>query len=279
MSVTILVVDDASFVRDLVKRTVRKLLPQVNLLEAQNGSRAQSLIRRQSVDLILSDWEMPEMSGEALLRWVRQEEKTATTPFVMITSRGDRSHVVQAINAGVNDYLTKPFTADELVRKLLKQFKRMGVKINDNKENDSFNTAFDSVGVLTGSAQSAAPERKGWPGRSGEANAPAKEAKAFNGRASIRFASAGGACEVRDISLQAITGVISRDVGLPSLFESAAVDLESADGETVVRLNAYVHALQAAQPHPECDQVKVVLRFVDKDPAKLETLSKFLTKR
>lgn len=274
MSVTILVVDDASFVRDLVKRTVRKLLPHANLLEAQNGTRAQSLIRRQNIDLVLSDWEMPEMSGEELLRWVREDERTATMPFVMITSRGDRNHVVQAINAGVNDYLTKPFTADELVRKLLKQFKKIGIQVAAKKEPEALGAAFDSVSVLTGgSGQSNAPSKASTP-------ATAKGAgSSFNGRAEIRFAKGSGECEVREISLQAMIGYISRDVGLPALFESAAVDLASPGGETLARLNAYVHALQAADPHPESDRVKIILRFVDRDPAKLEALSRFLTKR
>ena len=268
MSVTILVVDDASFVRDLVKRTVRKLLPNVNLLEAQNGARAQTLIRREPVDLILSDWEMPEMSGEELLCWVRQDERTATTPFVMITSRGDRNHVVQAINAGVNDYLTKPFTAEELVRKLLKQFTRMGLSIAA-KEPDNFSSAFDSVSVLTASA--AAPAR--------QAGTASAKSTVFSGSVSLRFASGTGQCQVKEISLQALTGLISRDVGLPALFESAVVDLTSDAGATIATLNAYVHALQSAQPNPACDQVKIVLRFVDKDPGKLEALSKLLTKR
>lgn len=266
MSVTILVVDDASFVRDLVKRTVRKLLPNVNLLEAQNGVRAQSLIRRESVDLILSDWEMPEMSGEELLRWVRQDERTAATPFVMITSRGDRNHVVQAINAGVNDYLIKPFTAEELVRKLLKQFKRMGLTAAV-REPENLGAPFDSVGVLTANRGPARAEI-----------APGKR-RAFNGSANLRLAGGNGQCEVKEISLQALTGLISRELGPPALFESAVVDLASEEGDTVATLNAYVHALQSAQPNPECDEVKIVLRFVDKDPDKLEALSKLLTER
>lgn len=265
MSVTVLVVDDATFVRDLVKRTVRKLLPQANIVEAQNGVRAQSLIRRQNVDLILSDWEMPEMSGEELLRWVREQERTAATPFVMITSRGDRNHVVQAINAGVNDYLTKPFTADELVRKLLKQFKKIGVDVAAKQETGGTGSAFDSVSVLTGG------------GKRPEAAVPSSSNSAFNGSAQVRFANATGACDVSEISLQAMTGYIARDLGPPALFESAVVDLSSPDGETLARINAYVHALQAAQPHPDCDRVKLILRFVDRDPAKLEALSRFLT--
>ena len=92
MPLKILVVDDATFVRDMVKRTVRQLVPDVELLEAPDGARAMGIIKSKAPDLILSDWEMPGLSGEELLRWVRDQPQFATTPFVMITSRGDRNH-------------------------------------------------------------------------------------------------------------------------------------------------------------------------------------------
>lgn len=275
MSFTVLVVDDATFVRDLIKRTLRQLMPQAEILEAQEGTRAQSLIRHKSVDLILSDWEMPGMSGEELLRWVRGEAKSVETPFVMITSRGDRNHVVQAVNAGVSDYLTKPFTADELSRKLMKQFKRLGVQPNPRNQAQSGGSPFDTVSVLTGG--SSKPDAGGR--ESGKAPVQTNASGDFKGRVFLRFTNGSGECAVRDITLQALAGEISRDVGPPALFESAAVDLELENGETLARLNGYVHTLQAAQADPSCDRVKIVVRFVDKDPDKLEALSRCLTKR
>ncbi len=275
MSVTVLVVDDASFVRDLIKRTLRQLMPQAEILEAQNGTRAQALIRQRKIDLILSDWEMPEMSGEELLIWTRQQESTVTVPFVMITSRGDRNHVIQAINAGVSDYLAKPFTADELIRKLLKQFKRMGVKVAPGKDPDARMAVSDSVGVLTGGSGS-----NGSPAATDE-NAevlPGKTSKSVEGRATLRFATSSRVCNVREMSLQAIVGEIDRDDSVPALFESAVVDLESPGGETLARVNAYVHSLQSVLPQSDCSRIRLVLRFVDRDPAKLEALSRFLTK-
>lgn len=92
-----LVVDDASFVRDLVKRTVRQRFPVIDTTDAQNGRRAQSLMSRTTFDLILCDWEMPEMSGLELLQWMRQQPQYEKTPFIMITSRGDKDHVVEAV--------------------------------------------------------------------------------------------------------------------------------------------------------------------------------------
>ena len=79
-----LVVDDASFVRDLVKRTVRQRFPVIETTDAQNGRRAQSLMSRTTFDLILCDWEMPEMSGLELLQWMRQQPQYEKVPFIMI---------------------------------------------------------------------------------------------------------------------------------------------------------------------------------------------------
>lgn len=109
-----LVVDDASFVRDLVKRTIRQRFPVLETTDAQNGRRAQSLMSRTTFDLILCDWEMPEMSGLELLQWMRQQPQYAKVPFIMITSRGDKDHVIEAVKEGVSEYLGKPFSPEGL---------------------------------------------------------------------------------------------------------------------------------------------------------------------
>ena len=85
--VSVLVVDDATFIRDLVKKGLRDHFPGIQLEEAVNGRKAQQLLNRQAVDLILCDWEMPEMSGLELLSWCRGEEAHKGTPFIMVTSR------------------------------------------------------------------------------------------------------------------------------------------------------------------------------------------------
>lgn len=120
MKIRILLIDDAAFIRDLIKRTLRRYLPDCEIIEAQDGRRAQSLLLKQPVDLILSDWEMPTMSGEELLLWVRAQEKTAAIPFIMISSLGDKTHIMRAVEGGVTDYLGKPFTSEELTQKVHK---------------------------------------------------------------------------------------------------------------------------------------------------------------
>jgi len=127
MALKILVVDDAAFIRDTIKRTLRQFLHPLELHEAVDGRRAVAQLRGNKFDLILSDWEMPEMSGEQLLRWVRSESNTPEIPFIMISSRGDRDHIVKAIGSGVSDYLSKPFTPEELQRKVIKQPEKNGL--------------------------------------------------------------------------------------------------------------------------------------------------------
>ena len=123
-----LVVDDASFVRDLVKRTIRQRFPVIETVDAQNGRRAQSLMSRANFDLVLCDWEMPEMSGLELLQWMRQQPQFEKVPFIMITSRGDKDHVVEAVKEGVSEYLGKPFSPEGLSRKIIKV---MGQTLSD----------------------------------------------------------------------------------------------------------------------------------------------------
>ncbi len=126
MKLRILLIDDAAFIRDLIKRTLRKFLPNSEVMEAQDGKRAQSILNKHPVDLILSDWEMPGMSGEELLIWVRSQEKIAATPFIMISSLGEKAHIMRAVESGVSDYLGKPFSSEELMQKVQKALLKSG---------------------------------------------------------------------------------------------------------------------------------------------------------
>jgi DNA-binding response OmpR family regulator len=111
-ALNVLVVDDAAFIRNLIKKAMKDSYPDFKVHEAIDGRKAQSLLKSTSIDLVLCDWEMPEMSGLELITWMRAEERYAKTPFMMITSRGERDHVLKAVTAGVSDYIGKPFTRD-----------------------------------------------------------------------------------------------------------------------------------------------------------------------
>ncbi|MDX1552030.1 MAG: response regulator [Marinobacter sp.] len=272
-----LVVDDASFVRDLVKRTVRQRFPVIETTDAQNGRRAQSLMSRTVFDLILCDWEMPEMSGLELLQWMRQQPQYEKVPFIMITSRGDKDHVVEAVKGGVSEYLGKPFSPEGLSNKIIKV---MGRRLKDAMDRsgksmggpaDAFK---ESATLLTQKREpsSPAPARPEKP-----STAPGASARPAMSVASVRFADSTLRSVVKDITLTEVRVIAKRDQEFPGILDQAVVDIEVAEGQ-VARLNGYVHQLQAVEKRQDTDFVSVTVRFVDEDPQKLEDLSRFIAR-
>ncbi len=278
MAFRVLVVDDASFVRETIKRHLRALIPDIELLEAPDGRKAMSIVKSKPVQLILSDWEMPEMSGEDFLKWLRSEPDYQSVPFVMVTSRGDRDHVVAAIQSGVSDYLSKPFTPEELQRKVAKQLKRIGY--SRPKGAAPAPSSETSASILTGAAKKPVQKPREVRSATGfgkpKAAAPPAKKKGFAGAAVLRFPECQIECDIRELSLQAMQGFMGRPERMPGLFEQAAVDLEDEQGATLARLNAYVHALVAAEARPDSGQIRITVRFVDNDPEKFEVLSKLI---
>jgi two-component system chemotaxis response regulator CheY len=113
----VLVVDDQNSVRQMTRMTLE--LIGVRLIhEAENGKVAMETACIQPVDLIISDYNMPEMDGLELLRAVRGHPAVRKLPFILLTGRGDRELVVKAAQAGVNNYLVKPFTPAILREKI-----------------------------------------------------------------------------------------------------------------------------------------------------------------
>lgn len=123
-ALSVLIVDDASFIRDLIKKVLRANFPKWKVEEAEDGRKAMASLKTRSFDMVLCDWEMPEMSGLELLQWMRESEDHKSIPFVMITSRSDRKHVVYAVQEGVNEYIGKPFNNEQLLTKLNKVLQR-----------------------------------------------------------------------------------------------------------------------------------------------------------
>ncbi|MCB1153573.1 MAG: response regulator [Deltaproteobacteria bacterium] len=113
----ILVVDDFATMRRIVKDLLRQC-GFTNIVEANDGSTALQMIYSDQVELIISDWNMPKMTGLELLRAVRHDPITQHLPFLMITAEADAERVVQAIRSGVTNYIVKPFSADVLQKKL-----------------------------------------------------------------------------------------------------------------------------------------------------------------
>jgi two-component system chemotaxis response regulator CheY len=110
VALKVLVVDDQNSVRQMTRMTL-EVLGFRHIHEAENGVKAMETASLQPLDLIISDFNMPEMDGLGLLRAVRGHPVARKVPFILLTGRGDRELVVKAAQAGVNNYLVKPFTA------------------------------------------------------------------------------------------------------------------------------------------------------------------------
>jgi two-component system chemotaxis response regulator CheY len=115
----ILVVDDMLTMRKLVQKSCKEL-GFTNFTEAKDGAEAFSKLDAASpaIGLVISDWNMPGASGLDLLKRVRATEKYKTLPFVMLTAEAEKTQIVEAVQAGVSNYVIKPFTTDVLKEKL-----------------------------------------------------------------------------------------------------------------------------------------------------------------
>ncbi|MEB0108458.1 response regulator [Pseudomonas sp. MH9.3] len=284
--VSVLVVDDASFIRDLVKKCLRNYFPGIKLEDAVNGKKAQSILMREAYDLVLCDWEMPEMSGLELLTWCREQEHLKAMPFVMVTSRGDKENVVQAIQAGVSGYVSKPFTNEQLlskVRQALHKVGRLDALIASAPTRMSSAFGNDSLSALTGgkpeavrAAPVAAPS-KGLLNTPPPA-APAASPASGRGQGQLRLSSGTQQCVIKALSIKEALLVVRRGEVLPQVLESAVLDLEQGDNAEVARLNGYLHAIAAFEPRPDSDWLQLTFRFIDQDAQKLDYISRLIAR-
>ncbi|MCD9119324.1 MULTISPECIES: response regulator [Pseudomonas] len=293
--VSVLVVDDASFIRDLVKKCLRNYFPGVRIEDAVNGKKAQALLAREAFDLVLCDWEMPEMSGLELLTWCRQQDTLKGMPFVMVTSRGDKENVVQAIQAGVSGYVSKPFTNEQLLTKVKQALHKVG-KLDTlmNSAPTKMNSAFgnDSLSALTGgkapvaavASAPAAPAPAPAPAARGLLNSPPVKAPAAaasttnRGQGQLRLSSGTQQCVIKALSLKEALLVVKRSDTLPQVLEGAVLDMEQGDNAETARLNGYLHAIVAHEQTPDSEWLQLTFRFVDKDPQKLDYISRLIAR-
>lgn len=117
----ILVVDDFSTMRRIV-RNILKQLGYSNIEEAEDGVIALQKLKSDRFDFVVSDWNMPNMSGLDLLKAVRADAATKDIKFLMVTAEALQENVILAVQAGVNNYIVKPFTAETLKEKIDKIF-------------------------------------------------------------------------------------------------------------------------------------------------------------
>ena len=117
--VKVLVVDDMVTMQTVIK-TILRDMGVVKIALAYNGKEALDKAVRLKFDLIISDWDMPKMTGVELLRTVRSEPEITDTPFLMITANSDKQKVLEAVQANVTDYIAKPFQPIALMNKVKK---------------------------------------------------------------------------------------------------------------------------------------------------------------
>jgi two-component system, chemotaxis family, chemotaxis protein CheY len=120
----ILVVDDFSTMRRIVKNLLKQIGFE-NIDEAEDGQHALSRLKNDKYEFVVSDWNMPNMTGIELLKNVRSDPELKALPFLMVTAEAEKEKVVEAIKAGVNNYIIKPFTAEILKEKMDKIFERL----------------------------------------------------------------------------------------------------------------------------------------------------------
>ena len=117
----ILVVDDSAVMRRIHRNTLTEhKVSEADILEAEDGEKALELARQQEISLFLVDWNMPRLDGFQFVKSVRAMARYAATPIVMITSEAAKYNVVEAIQAGVTNYVVKPIKGDVLWQKLSK---------------------------------------------------------------------------------------------------------------------------------------------------------------
>jgi two-component system chemotaxis response regulator CheY len=117
----ILIVDDFSTMRRII-RNILKQLEFINVEEAEDGSAAFEKLKDADYDLLITDWNMPNMTGLDLLKEIRANEKLKDLKVLLVTAEAEKENIIQAAQAGANEYVVKPFTADVLGKKINKIF-------------------------------------------------------------------------------------------------------------------------------------------------------------
>jgi CheY-like chemotaxis protein len=249
----VLVVDDAKFICEHVKKIVSESFPSSVVKSAFNGEDAQQVMASITFDLILCDWEMPHMNGLELLKWTRQQAEYRNTPFVMITSRGEREYVLKAIQAGVTDYLGKPFTSEQLIQKINKMMGKANPESRLSKEPE------------TPVVPSATPEE-----------AKSKHIPRPKGMAHLRVRNDIYTCAIKDMSLKEIFVVVKNEGHYPVVLDQAVIDIESLSGGSVARLNGFIRMVEAAEAHIDTPYINILVALVDDDPDKMDHLSRYI---
>lgn len=129
LNMKILVVDDFSTMRRIVKNLLKQL-GYVNIDEAEDGAQAYEKVKNGDYGFVVSDWNMPNMDGLDLVKSVRANPAIKDLPILMVTAEAEKDKVIAAIQAGVSNYIVKPFTGDTLKEKMDKIIEKIDAGTN-----------------------------------------------------------------------------------------------------------------------------------------------------
>ncbi|SEI51489.1 Response regulator receiver domain-containing protein [Allopseudospirillum japonicum] len=264
----LLVIDDAKFMRDLVIKTIRTSYPEMLVEEAADGRKAQAMLAKNTYDLVLCDWEMPEMNGLELLTWLREQESYHELPFIMVTSLGEKDNVIQAVQAGVNDYISKPFSSDQLVTKISRQLIKHGSVTKEDLQRMApkeriQSGGFDSASLLTANKVSPTANVV-------NSNRRAHPQSRIKGKALVAL-NIGRKLEVliREINTTECLVISSTEGGLPGLSEDVRVILVATDSQNhpiQAQVGAFVNMLQLMEKNIDCNRALLRLQFHEIPP-------------
>lgn len=136
----VLIVDDAAANRNFIRYCLEKSSLDIETEEASNGREAQVKLDKSHFDLVLCDWNVPVVDGAELLKWLRTHPLLKDVPFIMIIKKGDGTDVVRAMQAGVNGYLVRPFTAEDLLMKMTAADRKFDRRRHERAEKSGFVT-------------------------------------------------------------------------------------------------------------------------------------------
>lgn len=120
MALDVLIVDDSAAIRKILQRVLRQTEMEIgNIIEAGDGVEASNLLKDNKVGLILSDINMPNMDGLQFLGKLKSESEFKSVPVIMVTTEGNQTKVMEAVQLGAAGYVRKPFTAEQIKEKLV----------------------------------------------------------------------------------------------------------------------------------------------------------------
>lgn len=257
----ILTVDDAQFIRDLISKTIKNRFPDTQVDEARDGEEAQQMMEAFKYDLVLSELELPTIDGLELLTWTREHPVLYTQPFIIVSNIDTDEARNEAVQAGVSDYITKPFTSDQLINRSLDVLLKNEL-ISEN-EIDSSNRPQAAVARERMATFSTTPTNK---------------SRGILGKALVLYGASRQTFFIRDISLSDITLIHKGFIDLPTLRQECLVGVVSqSQGETLkMSIKSFCYMTQLLDKDIQGQTTMIKLNFLPLDVDQTKLLNKIV---